>query len=1648
MFVDDLPLGPTGTVDVARLAAPRSVKSSIGGAPKTPTERKLFHHWQQLLQIDSLSIDDHFFALGGNSLLALQLVNALSDEFETQLPVGKLFESPTIRAIAKLLDEEQGQVLSIPKVADGILPLAVNQHVLWLLEQFEQGIAFNAPIAIRLSGSLDTSILNESLNRLIERHEILRTAIEVVGGRPVHQIQEPQDITLEVRDLRDTPADARELTANELGESLVRRRFKLADGRLIRFLLVRLEDETSILYVSVHHMVADGWSFPILVRDLSQLYESLLLGQSPRLPNLPIQFTDYAAWRVSDKTSDSIDNAYLPSEESTTKHPADVDSNYWRSTLREPLPVLELPIDFARTNQVVVEPDEIDIKVSAEVSAGLKAIAQQEGATLYMCLLAAYMTLLHRYSGQSDIIVGTATANRSQPETNDLIGFFAGALPIRGQIDPDATFLDFLAEIKSTCVAAFSSSDPRPDEVAANLRPPTAGRMPVFQAMFTFGEFPEEPLQTTSLLWQPFNFNVVRVSGFDIALSLRHDEESLAGSILFRPDLFETSSVERIRDSLLLILESAAQNPTRRLSQLALIDDATRHQLLVAWNDTDSSFPRNVCVHQLFQTQAERTPDATALVCNGTQVTYRELLDRVDSLAFRIVACEMTPEAPVCVLLERTPWLVAAMLAAMKAGHPYVPLDPSWPAERIAAIVREVTPPMILTQPKFAELLNSCTTLNAQKSDGQRTTPWEGRRIDVTDCGGDGPDDQPSLPLDSDTDWPVVTPDNLAYVIFTSGSTGTPKGVMIEHRSVVNVVHSFVTTYGLGTSDRVLQQTSPAFDVSVNEIFPVLSAGGTLVLAPDEASGDFDELAALIEREQVTILGATPSGLTELNRRSAELASVRLVLSGGEALAESHVDQLAQQAIVTNGYGPTETTICATYFRLPTESRGNSIPIGKPLPNYQVYVLDANQQLLPIGCAGELYIGGAGLARGYWNDPEMTQEKFLANPHDGGRRMYRTGDEVRWRSDGNLEFLGRIDRQIKIRGFRVELGEIESVLAGNPHVKHSVVVFDKDLAGHARLVAYASLLDASYGASEPASLTDEHSTRHDEAAWIAELRSYLAKTLPEYMVPSIIMLLREMPLTANGKIDVKALPQPRASRPDLVEPYVAPRCPEEEKMTAIWTTALGIDRVGINDNFFELGGHSLLAAQVMHEIHQQFQVDFSYKDFFETQNVAAVVQRIQSDTTHVASDNPLTANVPWQAFAAAAQAPQVDLFAEVELDESIQSAGKPHVDLTVAPESVLLTGASGFLGAFLLRDLAEHTEATIHCLVRADSADHALEKLGKNLTRYGLDASSILARVQPVVGDLARARLGLSKETFDILGNQIETIYHNGANVNFTFPYQALKGTNVDGTREILRLAAHRRVKPVHFVSTIPILQGSEFSGSVLRESDTFDRPDRIVSGYGQSKWVAERLVEQARQRGIPTVTFRPGRIAGDSVRGIGNADDLFATLLNMFIQLGRGPDFDMSFDLTPVDFVSRAIVEVSGNPQAIGSTCHLVNPRPLSWRSVVDAVRLDGYSVETVPVQQWVEEMSAMLGSEFEEMFANMAAFLGMSTLEAKDRKSSVDRMSNSKPPIYDASNTQRLLSNTGIECPVADASLLHKYFAHLRSIQTLPALSASAHA
>ncbi|HEY9404145.1 MAG TPA: amino acid adenylation domain-containing protein [Pyrinomonadaceae bacterium] len=1200
LLIDKLPRTISGKVDRRALPSPMQSQLEQGDeftAPQTSVEEVLASIWSRILGIKNIGREQNFFQLGAHSLMATQITSRIRSIFRVELPLQSLFESPTIAGLAQNIEAAMKANLgfSAPPIEtsahDGQPPLSFAQQRLLFIELLDPGTSvYHINSFLRLKGQLNMAALEQAFAEIQRRHEVLRTTFPIVDGPSVQRIDANAPTPLiTLVDLRGV-ADGESLGRRLAGEASVPP-FDLINGPLWRTTLFRISEDEHIALLTMHHIISDGWSMSMLINEVSSLYPAFLRGAASPLPPLPIQYADYALWQRRWLDGDVLDRQL----------------SYWRTQLEGAPPVLELPTDKARPPVRSFRGASRTSVLSAELTEGLKEVSRKEGATLFMVLLAGFNALLYRYTGQSDISVGTPIAGRTHTELEGLIGFFINTLVLRTQLDAEMSFRDLIGRVRETSLNAYLHQDVPFEKLIEDLQPARdLSRTPLFQVMLVLQNAPALELRLPDLDLTAMQLDD-ETAKFDLTLMFSEERGELVATAQYNTDLFEGETVGRMLEHLERVLSGMVRDVEQSVGRVRVLGEREEQQLIGEWNErtgaeetVEDESETTATIQQLFEAQAARAPEATALVFEDTRVTYGELNRRANQLAHHLRGLGVRPDMAVGICVERSIEMVVGLLGILKAGAAYLPLDPAYPAERLAFMLEDAQVRVLLTQ---EQLLATLPRHSAQ------TVCLDADWPEIARHSSENPRDE-------------ATADNLAYIIYTSGSTGHPKGVLVTHRNVERLLTTNRALLDFDEHDVWTLFHSYAFDFSVWELFGSLLYGARLVIVPFWVSRSTEDFHRLLCEQGVTVLNQTPSAFRQLMRVDESEAtrgraagetgeggaqlSLRLVIFGGEALElqslrpwfARHTDDSPR---LVNMYGITETTVHVSYRPLTSAdaaSASTSSLIGSSLPSVQIYILDGQQQLSPVGVVGEICVAGTGLARGYLNRPELTAERFTPNPFstEEGARLYRSGDRARYLPDGDIEYLGRNDKQVKVRGFRIELGEIEAALSEHEGVGECVVLADEEGGAGKRLVAYlVRSLDGK------------------PAATPGEWRDYLRPKLPEHMIPAAFIVLEQMPLTANGKIDREALPQLAEGTPQTSTGYVAPRTTTEELVASFWSTLLRVERIGRHDNFFELGGHSLTATQVITRVRTTLNVEIPLRRLFEAPTVAELAQSIDEE---------------------------------------------------------------------------------------------------------------------------------------------------------------------------------------------------------------------------------------------------------------------------------------------------------------------------------------------------------------------------------------------------------------------------------------------------
>ncbi|MEG5016677.1 MULTISPECIES: amino acid adenylation domain-containing protein [unclassified Microcoleus] len=1428
--------------------------------------------------------------------------------------------------------------------------LSPQQKYLWLLQQ--NSPAYRVQSAISIEGILQTERLKKALEKVSDRHEIIRTSFQGKAGLkiPIQVISEHSSVSWNWVNLSEVTPQEQEAKLEQIFQQEKSAFFNFDRNPAWRLSLITLSSERHILLVSLPALCADSRTLKNLVQEISQCYAARLHGKE--ITDEVVQYIQFSEWQ----------NELLEDEEAAE------GKEYWTGHNYSALASLRLPFENRLINALAqFTPQSFEVKLELALLGKVEDLARQYNASLSTFLLACWKILLWRLIGQSEITVGVAFDGRKYEELEPALGLFAKFLPLRGQLTENFSFAETLQQIQQEEREAYKYQEYFSHEYLGNF------------SGFPFGFEFEEQLEKHSASGVFFSIykQYACCDRFKVKLSCHRQNDSIAAEFHYDPIFLADNSIRCLAEQFYALVQSVASNPQTPIGKLEMLSDRARNQLLLEFNSTKADYQLDKCVHQLFEEQAERSPHRIAAVCETQQITYSELNARANQIAHYLQQLGVKPEVIVGICVDRSLEAIAGILGILKAGGAYLPLDPAMPKERLALMLQNAQTPVLLTQQHLLKNLPETTAY-----------------IVCLDT---------DIPSFSPTTFVSASGENLAYIIYTSGSTGTPKGVAIEHRQLLNYLHGIQEKLNLPSGANYATVSTFAADLGHTVIFPALCSGGCLHIISQERATDPQAMAAYFQQHSIDCLKIVPSHLKALlsaDNASQILPKKRLIL-GGEPLMWNLIETIQKynpDCSIFNHYGPTETTVGVLTYQVKMQGDriSQTVPLGRPLPNTQIYLLDSHLQPVPVGVAGELYIAGAGLARGYLNQPELTAEKFICKSltQEPETRLYKTGDLARYLPDGNIEFIDRVDRQVKLRGFRIELGEIEAGLSHHPSVREAAVLLQENEPGNQRLVAY---------------IVSHSKLSVQDSQLIESLRSFLKEKLPEYMIPSAFVVLKALPLTPNGKIDRQALPAPSVAA-NFTDTFVGPRTPGEEILAGIWSQLLNLKKVGIHDNFFELGGHSLLITQLLAQVREIFQVELPLRVLFEAPTVAGLAEKIEMQQGgNTAGDRTAS----------------FDINAEVVLDPAIRPA-TPLSEPKTEPACILLTGATGFLGAFLLRDLLQQTQAEIYCLVRSADAESAKKRIQSSLESYLIWDESSSDRIIPIAGDLSQPLLGLSEEQFRVLASKIDVIYHNGAFVKFTYPYSVLKPANVLGTHEVLRLASQSKLKPVHLISTISVFSARGESGiKVVREDDELTPGESLKGAYTQTKWVAEKLVEVARDRGIPISIYRPGRISGDSQTGACNPSDLLYRLMAGCVQLGCAPDDDKLMNVAPVDYVSRAIVHLSSQKELLGKTFHLVNPQSFQMSELLGWIGSMGYPIKRVSSEAWQAEIINRAGNSPDHALYPLVGLFSEKVSEAE--------MPQSGTLHFDCQNTLDGLATTDITCPQADANLFRTYFSYL---------------
>ncbi|MFD7657747.1 amino acid adenylation domain-containing protein [Actinosynnema sp. NPDC059797] len=1457
--------------------------------------------------------------------------------------------------LAKLLAERGLAPVERPGVprrpAGAVVPLTGNQRGLWLTGRL--GLDAGAYVmfaTLRVAGELDEARLRAAVRTVMARHEALRTRIVDTDGTPEQQVldEAPEDVAF------SSVPDEEELRAFLVAE--VDTPFDLETAPLMRVRAVRIGSDTALVF-SAHHIICDDLSLGVVAGEVGRVYQGAEPGPAPA------QFPDYAHWQA-DRLADGERQRQL---------------DHWHDRLTGAPDVLDLALDRPRTPNRTVAGGSHRFTIPAALAGKLADLTRAHGCTTFAGLLAAFGVLLSRRSGADDVVIGSPTTHRPFPELERSVGMFVTTTALRLDLSGDPTPADLLGRARAVAIDALDHAEVSFDEVAARVAPRRdLAHHPLFQVMLVLNRGGEGD-RWAGLPATPLPVDR-ETSRFDLTLHVRETDGDWPANLDYSADLFEPDTVARMADHLLTVLTALVSHPTTPLSELDTTTAADRAAAAaVNGEPADGLDPalslRQPHVLHRIADQVAANPGATAVLdlADGAALTFAQLDRRANRVAHVLAECGVGPETPVGLALKAGPDALVALLAVLKAGGAYVPLDPAHPPARLTGLLADCGAPVVITAPGSRD----------------RFGDYRGALLDTSDEAFTGEADQPPAA--------PTTDDGLAYIVYTSGSTGVPKGVQVQHDTLANLTGAFIDLHGFTPGQRLLMVPPLSFDASVGDVFPAWCAGAAVAVHPEPASISGPDLLKLCADHGITAVDTAAAlfkrWVADLEGLAVDPGPLSLVMFGGEAVPTSTAAEWAAltggKVRLVNHYGPTETTVCATAFATvdgsEADPRATTLPIGRPLPAVRAYVLDADLRPAPVGVPGQLHVGGLAPARGYRGDPARTAAAYLPDPTVLGGRMYRTGDLVRLLPDGTLEFLGRVDEQVKLRGHRIEPGEVRAALLAHPGVAEAAVAVRGDV-----LVAYV-VPRSGEGAPE-----------------LDDLRAFCAERLPDSMLPGARVELDELPLTRHGKVDLAALPDPDPNA--RTTPYEPPRTPVERTLAEIWSEVLEAPLVGRRDSFFGLGGHSLIAAAVLAKVRALLGVTVPLRALFATADLAELAEVVEqaaaSDHTFAKRYKSGLPTVP-----------------EMRLDAVPPDDIAPHHPTRQGPpERVLLTGATGFLGAHLLGEVLERTDAEVHCLVRAETEAVALARIRANLRRAHLDVpEERLARVVPVVGDMSKPMLGLPEEDFDRLAESMDAIYHNGAVMNFVLTYQWMMPPHVGSTIDVLRLATRYATKPLHLMSTLGVFLGTNYDQQPVSEADRPEDPTGLDTGYHTTKWVADMMGVLARDRGVPVSIHRIAAIVGDVRTGTAKTESYLSRQISTCAHAGAVPRSPDVIDMLPVDRLAAAIAGISTRPEQHGKDFHYYRADGLTYPDLGEVLTARGYPTRTLEYSDW----RALMLESPDSAFGPLA--FGLTTTRRAH-------------PVFDCSATWAAARECGVEFPPADAEMIARHIDYLASAGVMP--------
>ncbi|MCP4218014.1 MAG: amino acid adenylation domain-containing protein, partial [bacterium] len=1599
VHMEKLPLTANGKIDRRALPVPGITDTlSDYTAPRNDVEIKLVAIWSKVLPAEKerISIDADFFQLGGHSLKATSLVAGIHKEFQVQMPLTEIFTHPTIRDMAAYISGSvAGRYTAVePPELREYYPLSSAQKRMFVLQQQEDaGIAYNLPQVVNVKGTADKTELETAFNTLIRRHEALRTSFQMVEGRAVQRIYSPMDFKVEYFSLApgsdagpDTGKESHHpLPEQEIIDGFVRP-FNLSEPPLLRAGVLRTGDDTYILMVDMHHIITDGTSMGVFIEEFYRLCNG------EELPPLKLQYKDYACWWEREEQQ-----AVLKEQE-----------KYWMGQFQGDIPALDLPLDFTRPPVQSFAGNSLHFQLEEPVSSALKKTAATEGTTLYMFLLAVCNILWHKLSNQDDIIIGTPIAGRRHADLQHIIGMFVNALPMRSFPAGHKSVREFLREVKDTALKGFENQEYPFDELVGKIAVKRdVGRSPLFDVTFVVQNIVdnrEQAPQTATTGVEPYGYEN-HVAKFDITIQCTEAGEKLELTFEYCTKLFKSETMERFARYFRTVIAAVLQNPSMPIADIDILSPNEREQLLYGFNNVEtgnivveSDFPRDKCISDLLADRIRQFPGHTAVVFNEVSTTYGDIDRKANLLAVRLKEKGVEPGTIVGLMIERSLSMVIGMLAVLKAGGAYLPIDPDSPDNRTSYMLKDSNIKLLLTKKSIPDEVESIDP------------DIEGESI--------GPDAEGEL--SSTGSRTILHPGSLFYIIYTSGSTGQPKAVAVRHKGFVNLVTFHQQVFGETETDRVSQVANPAFDAMAFEVWPCLCRGAALYIADEDVRMDPLKMKAWLLENKISVSfqpTVMAERLLDLDWPTEDVA-LRVIRTAGDTLTRRLPHEYPFRFY--NLYGPTEDTVWTTWTEVGIDaSDAGRPPIGKPIANHRVYILDGALKLQPPGVPGELCAGGAGVALGYLNRPGLTAEKFVQNPFIPNSTLYRTGDLAKWLPGGDLEFLGRIDSQVKIRGFRIELGEIENRLLQHSDITGAVVL-DVEITQNQQEKTGEKLLCAFHvSTKEPPQ---------------SELTAHLSRLLPGYMVPAYFIPVDSIPMTANGKVDRKALLE-KAELFKKKTPYTAPRNPVEEQVTAVLRKVLEVKIFGIHDNFFQAGGDSLKAVQVVAQLAGDY--DISITQVFQNPTAAQLAatvthkkdfleNKVKQMKKDLLPSNEVLARQP-------SREKVEDLYKNYKkkLEKDIPVRMKRRQGY----KRILITGVTGFLGIHLVPELLEITDAKLFLLVRAGSTQEAEERFRKK-SRFYFTADLLEThkeRLHIVAGDLLHEDSGMDAGTYETLCNDIDAVVHSAANVRHFGTYEEFYRDNVTATRHLLEWASRGNPTDFHYISTLSLGNGTITNpDDVLFTEYCHDIGQTYDNFYLQSKFEAEKEISAYRKQGLNASIYRMGNLSFHSQSGIFQENiehNAFYANLKAFISMGMVPaDLSSGFELTPIDCAARATALLLTRKKLLNETFHLQNHHMVGWRDMDNFLENTGIKIQILAPELFFQFLMDKLNNE--DLRSEVERFmLHAGFFEGGERNREL-----TSAPVSD--RTRRLLETIGFQWPEITETHIERMIRHCKDV------------